>query len=189
MALRLCTAFALALIALPAIAHVDSIVQWNEDERLESLPSEFQPAKLHVTFAPREDRLKGVEAFALNIASHRVTLPQCVTSSIRVLSRDTVRVVASWYHDLSRNPPYILVELFEADPQSTSPKRSHVLLFNLLTARLVEVQAVRYAAHGSVISPKKVDFRAACVGEDLEAFSERREDHRPNKSLERTRDR
>jgi len=189
MALRICCIFSLAIIASPALAHKEAVIQWQLDGSLSRLPPEFQPALLLIAFGPGDGRLKKVESFSLRIADHTVSLPQCVLSTIRVVDRSAVRILASWYHDLTRGPPYISVELYESDPRSTSPKRSQVLHFNLATARLVEVGAVRYAAHESEITAKKVDFRTACAGVELTSFSERLEDHRPDTSLERTRER
>ena len=177
-----------ALLTSPAFAHKDAIIQWNQDDRLETLPPEFQPAKLYISFA-QDGQLQRVQTLTLEVGGKRVVLPPCVTASMRVVNRSTVRILGSWYHDLTLGPPYISVELYESDPRSTSPKHSHILHFDLATAKLVEVARVRYSAHTSVISSKQVDFRSACAGQDLAPFSERREDYRPNTSLERTRGR
>jgi hypothetical protein len=172
MSLRARAIWFLACSAAPCLAHQDSIIAWKPDGTLQSLPAEFQPAKLLVSFSTTTGQRQGVDAVRLEIAGHKITLPRCVTEAIRVPGRNAIRVVASWYHDMSLLPPYIIVEFFDSDPQSTSPKNSRSLQFNLKTARLEAVSTAHYSAHESMISNSHVDFRRDCADEDLAAFSE-----------------
>jgi hypothetical protein len=166
----------LACVSAPALAHRDTILTWNEDGALEGLPPQFRPATLSVEIAKGEGKLLKVGSFSLSIGASTVSLPSCVTSLLRIPNRDAVRFLASWYHSRTTGPPYLVVEFFDADPESTSPKKSLSLHFDLETVRLTEVESAAYSAHESAIQYASVDFRVMCKGIDLAAFSEESHD-------------
>jgi len=113
-------------------------------------------------------------------------VPACVTRLVLTRSMRDVRVVASWYHNTSLSPPYIEVALFDPGHEDLFTRPGYRFSFNLSTAKLFRMD-VAFLRGKSELYDAPVDFSQLCPTSDVSQFSERV--LRPNKSLERTRER
>jgi len=178
-----------SLTSVTCFAHKDTLIRLQADGRLEGLPAEYSPAALRLAFSKNRE-LGGpvISSLELKIGSKTVTVPLCVTGLILTESLKDVLVSASWYHGNSPSmlPPHLNVTLYDPGNEDAKYRGGYTLLFNLSTAKLIEMDVVipRGADSAQYIP---VDFREECFREDLQTFSERR--LRPNTSLERTRGR
>src|SRR5690242_12416146 len=103
------------LVCHTASAHQDTIITQN-GEKLEGLPSKYQPALFSIA-----DR-------RIVLGEKSVVVPDCIWKHFGPIKASDVRFRSSWYHDPSILPPYISMRIAKADGEA-----GYELLLNLDT--------------------------------------------------------
>jgi hypothetical protein len=108
-------------LALPSElqAHEDAIIQLK-GTNLVGLPKTYAPAELDM------------KAFRLRIGSHAMTFSPFLKSLFD--EPNELRISASWYHERSTLPPYLLLHI-----QPKKKDFSYSILFNMDTLDVIEV--------------------------------------------------
>ncbi|HEY0683458.1 MAG TPA: hypothetical protein VGD45_14080 [Steroidobacter sp.] len=148
----------LLLFAGTAVAHKDRMITIGSDGSLQGLPEKYQPARLIWS--------DSVPTLNLRIGAHETVLPSCLTS-IFSLERAELRVSASWYHDTSRLPPYIGIDIVHSVEGQTF-FNGFSLLFNLDTGELIQVD--RVIATQSEERSQDVEIAALCSGGEADTM-------------------
>lgn len=144
-----------------ASGHEDTMLRWDADGTLHGLPESYGPSRLDVTFAPLSD--VPVRSIRLSIGKHQSAVPECITELLDARSAEQVSVVASWYHDLSLLPPYLISRFEEAGHATKRASLSYSLMFNLSTATLHSATIVVPRQDGS-LQHLPIDLSALCPG-------------------------
>jgi hypothetical protein len=124
------TLITLLLFAARAAAHQDAILTVRSDGSLEGLPKEYEPAVLTWSGS--------IPTLELRIGAHETVLPKCLTSKL-LLERAEITVHASWYHDRSILPPYIVINIVHS-MQKRGLFSGYSLVFNLETGELIQLE-------------------------------------------------
>jgi hypothetical protein len=116
--------------AQPALAHKDRYIGVSPAGELSGLPKRFRPASVEIVRIP-------VLKVAVTIGRARLRLPGCVASRFSWPAAQDLIVGASWYHDTTVLPPYLIIRL-PGSAESRQPKLGS-LMIHLGTAALLEV--------------------------------------------------
>lgn len=168
-------ALALALVSATARAqvHEDRLLRVASDGTIVGLPAQFSPATLRVVYA-LIDGERRVTTLALAIRDRRVELPLCVVGLLNTDDERDMRLSASWDHDEEIVPYYLQLRFF--DPGFDSKRAANsgfALLFNLRTAKLIEMDVDVVHDRGERAQTIPVDLRARCADAESAAFLQR----------------
>lgn len=145
----LASLFLLAAVCSPAFAHKDTALAIEKDGTIRGLPKKYQPASLKV----RPDSL------VLRVANNMISIPPCSARRFQ-LQKAMVEASASWYHDgRSGLPPYIQISIVHARGQH-SFMNGYTILFNLVTAEIIEVD--RHQIDKDEESISRFDYKSSC---------------------------
>ena len=166
---------ALLLVALFAYglchAHQDRIIAINAEGTLVGLPAEFAPARLHITFDVAADRRAPITSVELWLGKQNVRLPFCVTAVLMTDRLKDVKAYASWYHDEKTLPYYLNVEFHDPGYRASALYNSGFsLLFNLRTARLMEMKVNVRRDKGRSLQMLPLDIAALCPASERAQF-------------------
>ncbi|KGQ19246.1 hypothetical protein LF41_2892 [Lysobacter dokdonensis DS-58] len=157
------------LLAMPAFAHEDTPFRLERDGALTGFPEEFGPASLRVGFKASDASYDApnVASVVLRIRDREVRLPSCLTGLLRSSDISQVRVAGSWYHEEMEGLPYYVNISFDDGPlPSTYWVSGYELLFDMRTARLLQMQ-VRIARDPRTVQLLPLDIAALCRGDTL----------------------
>ena len=104
----------------PILAHKDSIIHLGEDKALVGLPNEYMPAELDL------------QNFRLKIKNNELKFSPFLKSLF--LEPYDLRVSASWYHEKSLLPSYLLLHI-----QPRKKDFGYEILLNLDTLDVISV--------------------------------------------------
>jgi hypothetical protein len=151
-----------AALVCPCVpAHQDVIVNISRSGRLVGLPDRYQPARLEIP------RGHDSQAHArLQLATHVLELPSCISALFRETPRSHVRASASWYHDRQDVPYYLLLRL-SASRSRSGPFDGWALLFNLDTAELMRVSRMSRSHGGLGQAGEEIDLSTICSSKEL----------------------
>ncbi len=132
--------------------HEDRPFQVGSDGSISGLPEDYLPASLLIG-PPREGKF-GIHppppTVTLVVSGVERQLAPCVAQLFRLPPGERLTLHGSWYHDLSRRPPYLAVDL----PSHTYRGgwfTGYRLLFDLRTGEVLELnQVVVTPGHGEV---------------------------------------
>jgi len=159
---RLFAAALLAVLAGTAAAHDDTPLHLATDGNLQGLPSDYAPARLALGFSPVDDERR-LTALHLQLGQAAIDVPACILGLIHAHGAAAVQLRASWTHDESVVPYYLAARFAEPDDADVA----FTLLFNLHTARLIEVSVD--IAHGADVERSlPLDLRARCATDELD---------------------
>ena len=130
------------LLAASSFAHEDTPLRRRDDGTLEGLPVAYAPAAVHVRYAEDAGASK-VVALALVLRDKRIALPPCLLRTITARRKPHLQVHASWYHDLTRFPPAITIELMEMPRPDAREWERESFTFDLRTGALLLSRRVR----------------------------------------------
>ena len=142
---RILLATLVLVICQLAYAHVDTIIRLN-GEKLEGLPPQYQPASF------------SIENRRLEVGVMSVVIPACLWKYFGRAGRDNLRFHASWYHDSSILPPYIVISV---DKVGTTT--SYEFIINLDTLAVVKFTEV--LADGEQTAYQGRPIPPACTAE------------------------
>lgn len=164
---------ACVLVSSTCFAHIDRVITRRADGTLDGLPSEFQPARLHVAFSTPTARGAPIEAIELDLGENRIRLPPCVTGMLLTERVDEIGVSASWYHDDSIMPYYLVVTLRDPGYDPGTPfNAGYSLMFNLLTGKLMSMDVLIVRDQGRSLQNLPIDIEGRCRYEDVWQFFE-----------------
>jgi hypothetical protein len=162
-------------IGLSALCHAEPvrILEIASDGTLSGLPSEYLPSAMRIQFSQPDPRARPVSSFELVLGKQRVRLPPCVTAVLNTRQLKDVKVFASLRPEQTAVPPYMTVEFF--DP-NYKPKAlfnpGYSLLFNLRTARLIEMEVLIVRERGKVLQHLPLDLASMCSPAELATFKD-----------------
>lgn len=123
----------LLFFSATAHAHVDTILPIAADGRLLGVPKEF--GKVRLTLAALGSKNAMVRVV---IGDSAITLPSCVSRSLKSKSLTQVQVTGSWYHNTEQHPPYLIVKFIRPGEDAGATFRaSQDFMFNLSTGKLI----------------------------------------------------
>lgn len=128
-----------------AFAHEDHLIRLS-GETLEGLPEKYQSA----SFSVRDRRI------ALGPVS--VVIPDCIWRRLGTIKETDLSFQASWYHDPSILPPYIMVSIGKAPG-----KIGYELLLNLDTLALISLRKAKVMPNGT--SYEDIPIESTCVSD------------------------
>ena len=168
-ALRLALA-SLALCGSACFAHQDTVLTLAPDGTLAGLPAAHAPARLKLGFASVQGA-QHVAALALELRGARIELPMCVLGLLNTERVGDMQASASWYHDEAVVSHYISLKFFDpGDAPAASSKGGFSLLFDLRSARLIEMTVDVVHARERRVQSIPVDLRARCGEDEARAF-------------------
>ena len=163
----------LALASSACFGHQDTPLKVQADGRIDGLPPEYSPASLRIAFSQNnEPDWPPVSSLTLTVRGKSVVVPGCATRLIHTRSVKDIRVVASWYHDISIAPPYIEVAFFDPGHEDLFTRPGYRLTFNLSTAKLFGMD-LTFLRGNNDIYDAPVDVSRLCPAADVLRFSER----------------
>jgi len=127
-----------------ATAHQDKIIE-IKDGKLIGLPDQYNPANINL------------EELSLQIGNNKLIFPTCLSKYFTENEQYSLNSSSSWYHDLSRFPPYILL--------TVEPKNkiySYQLLFNLDTLNPIQVEK-RIRESERITTSEKLEISKECL--------------------------
>jgi hypothetical protein len=159
------------LVSGACYGHQDRIVDINSDGTLSAIPPSFGSARLRVAFAQTKNGEPPVSSVELTLGAQRVSLPVCVTGLLHTDRIQDVHASASWYHDEKLLPYYLSLKFFDPGyDQRASFNPGYALLFNLRTARLMQMEVHVVHNKGQTMQSVPVDLEARCSPQELERF-------------------
>ena len=151
--------------------HQDRIVELKTDGTLSAIPAAFGPAALRITFSQAKNGEPPVSSVELTLGARRIALPICVTGLLHAVRIQDVQASASWYHDEKSLPYYLSVQFFDPGyDRKASFNPGYSLLFNLRTARLMQMEVLIVRDKGKAMQSVPVDLAARCSPQELEKF-------------------
>lgn len=162
----------LLLISENCFSHKDRIITLSKDGHLEGLASEYSPASLHIQFAPRNtDSAASIESISLDLGKNHVSIPICVTGLLHFQNVNQISIWASWYHDENLLPYYLGVDFYNPGYKGNHRANSgFMLMFNLRTAKLMQMKAMIVLNNGKVMQDIPVDIKDLCMPDELNNF-------------------
>jgi len=120
------------IVASAAEAHQETPLSVSESGQIVGLPTRYEPATFQYV-------LKGSSSFeaSLQLSGITVLLPPCITDLLVAYDDMSGEFGASWYHEASGMPPYLLMKAFAKVEEGYAP--GHSLLFDLDTAQIFEI--------------------------------------------------
>jgi hypothetical protein len=167
--------FALLAFVLCGVchAHQDRIVEVNADGTLIGIPEEFGPGKLTVAFSRQATGPK-ILSVDVTLRGRTTHMPLCATGVIGSTRPEHIVASASWYHDEQFVPYYLSIKFVDPDFDKTSLFRpGFSMLFNLRTARLIEMTAWVDRDRGKALQRLPLDLESMCP-KDFEKFKDAR---------------
>lgn len=155
-------------------AHQDRIVEIKADGTLVGLPAQFGPSTIHIAFtrAPTGAPISSVD---LTLGNRRTHLPICVTGVINSARLEDIRASASWYHDEKELPYYLNVEFLDPGYEAKSVYNpGYSLIFNLRTARLIEMKVLILRDKGNAMQFLPLDLDSMCSKSEVKKFKDAR---------------
>ncbi len=147
-----------AMISCTALAHEDTVLRVGSEGSISGIPAEFGDARLSVSGLEA-----GVPTVVLAIGQHENRLPNCSTQMIRSKTPGDIAVSASWYHDESILPYYLMVEFFDPGQNRTQISNSGFrYMFDLRTAHVISIEEVKKNWFGSGASIETVELPHEC---------------------------
>jgi hypothetical protein len=135
-----------------------------------------QPAVLDVTFTPVVPPKFGVPAISsviLTLGQNETRLPSCVTNFLHTVRLQDIQVLASWYHDQTILPYYVNVKFFDEGYDTKKPFNSGFsIVFNLRTARLIQMQALMVRDQGNSVQPVPIDLASRCSPSEFQKLKD-----------------
>ncbi len=154
-------------------AHQDRIIHIANDGSLSEIPKQFGPANLQVTFSPSPTDGPTVSSFELTLGTHKTKLPVCVTGLLTTVRLSDIQATASWYHEPALLPYYLNLTFFDPGYKKGETYNSgFTLLFNLNTARLIQMEALIVRNNGKSIQSVPVDLMSRCSTSQLSEFKD-----------------
>ena len=151
--------------------HQDRIVKITSDGTLSAIPPSFGPAGLRVAFGQTKTGEPPVSSVELTLGAQRVSLPVCVTGLLHTVRIQDVHASASWYHDEKLLPYYLSLKFYDPGyDRKASFNSGYSLLFNLRTARLMQMEVLIVRDKGMAMQSVPVDLAARCSPQELETF-------------------
>jgi hypothetical protein len=141
-------------------AHEDVALKLAADGAVQGLPVAYSPAHLDMVFRAMGDEQR-LTSLRLQVGQQRVQLPACLLGLIHTQSARDVRLSASWDHDETVVPHYLQMQFL--DPGHPA---SFALLFNLHTARLIDMTA-NIERSADELQSIPVDARSRCSVDEL----------------------
>jgi hypothetical protein len=146
MNLRIAFASILAIIAChSACAHQDRIIRLS-GEKLEGLPPKYLPASFSI-----KDR-------QIVLGPISVVVPECIWKRFGSIKEEDLRFQASWYHDPSILPPYIIVSIGKVQG-----KTGYELLLNLDSLAVISFKKAMVEPDGT--SYEDIPIGASCASD------------------------
>ena len=146
MNLRVIFAAMLATFAIhSACAHQDRIIRLSGD-KFEGLPPKYQTASFSI-----KDRRIGLGPVS-------VIVPECIWKRFGNVKEADLRFQASWYHDPSILPPYIMMSIGR-----TPGKTGYELLLNLDTLAVISFKKITVEPDGTYY--EDIPIEASCVSD------------------------
>ena len=154
-------AFALiaCLVADRAPAHTDTVLKRSADGSIQGLPAEYQPAAIEIGPAEPNELGRPVPRVVVRLSGVERVLEPCVAELFLRPKSPPMRVRASWNHDFTVLPPYLVVDL----PSQTIEDEmfsGYTMLFDLRTAKILELRMV-VATSGAPAEPGAPAFGAS----------------------------
>ena len=163
----------LLLFSSACFAHQDRIIDIKSDGTLSSIPPTYGPAALRVTFSQGKNGEPPVSSVDLILGAQKISLPICVTGLLHTARLQHVKASASWYHEEKSLPYYLSVTFFDPGYRPKSGFNSgYSLLFNLRTARLMQMEVLIVRDKGKTMQSVPVDLGARCSVKELEGFKD-----------------
>jgi hypothetical protein len=146
MSMRMISVAILAIVTCHlAFAHEDCLIRLSGD-KLEGLPEKYRSA----SFSVRERRIV--------IGPVSVVFPDCIWNRLGTIKETDLNFQASWYHDPSILPPYIMVSIGKA------PGRiGYELLLNLDTLVVISFKRAMVLPHGT--SYEDIPIESTCASD------------------------
>lgn len=150
------------LTPLQLLAHQDTLLSVSKDGKIQGLPKEYEPAFLHIF----KGGLFSSTSVKLEIKDHAVAFPTCISKVFSIPATERMTLSASWYHDLSRLPPYLAIYL----PQRTSPKDTswfdgYTMVINLRTAEIISLHKTKFS--DSSLQREPVNLDSFCSANEI----------------------
>ena len=146
MNIRFVFAALLAIVACSeACAHQDRIIRLS-GEKLEGLPPKYQSA----SFSIKDRRIV--------LGPVSVVVPDCIWKRFGTIKEADLSFQASWYHDPSILPPYIMVSIGKAPG-----KLGYELLLNLDTLAVISFKKAMVEPDGT--SYEEIPIEASCASD------------------------
>jgi len=154
-------------------AHQDRFLTVRDDGVLEGLPPKYGPATLRIEFGPRNaNNARSNISITLTLGKNQVRIPKCVTGWLRTQRMGEIRASASWYHEEEILPYYLNVDFFDPGYKKFRYANSGFsLLFNLHTAKLMQMEIIIVRDNGETIQRVPVDLGAGCSMIEFKGFS------------------
>ena len=154
-------------------AHQDSVIEIKTDGTLVGLPKQFQPSILKVLFTSQKNSKHPIESVSLTIGNKTIVLPKAVVDLLRSEKLGSISVAASWYHEASLLPPYMIIEFedskFLKDQKGISGYR---MMFNLNTGKLFSLASIFVVEPDSSWQHRPIDLSTLCNASELAKFYE-----------------
>lgn len=144
--MRMISAAILAIVTCHlAFAHEDHLIRLS-GETLEGLPEKYQSA----SFSVRDRRIV--------LGPVSVVVPDCIWKRFGSIKETDLSFQASWYHDLSLLPPYIMVSIGKAPG-----KIGYELLLNLDTLAVISFRKAMVMPNGT--SYEDIPIESTCASD------------------------
>ena len=167
--------FAVFTIALSAVCHAEQVrvLEIASDGTLNGLPSEYLPSAMRIQFSPPGGGGRPVSSFELVLGKQRTRLPPCVTAVLNTRQVKHVKAFASLGREQTAVPPYMTVEFFDPNYKPNALfNPGYSLLFNLRTARLIEMEVLIVRERGKVLQHLPLDLASMCSPAELATFKD-----------------
>ena len=121
-------------LSISAAAHEDRILSIKADGTIDSLPAVYGVVKVRIDRSPINPSV--ITGVGISSPSFNVRLSSCVTNKLKSITR--VEASGSWYHDLSRMPPYVSLNFYTDDFDSKSPTSDYYsVTFSLTDGKIL----------------------------------------------------
>ena len=136
------------LLVLPSlVAHQETNIRLL-GYTLYGLPDNYQPA----TFVLDKKRIR--------IGTNAVTIPDCLWKQLVLSEKNRIDFRSSWYHDLERIPPYLVIRVKESNTED-----SYNLTLNLdsLEILLFEKETRNSDPSGTSVGHEQIAIKMPCL--------------------------
>lgn len=134
------------------------------------LPEQYSPASLEIEISP-EATESPVKEIQVEIAHHKLRVPQCVTRMLKTNNASNILLSASWYHDASSLPPYININFYNPgyNPEKWS-NSGYSILLSLANAKIIEMTYSQVSTKERSTQLIPVTFSDFCHKQEIETF-------------------
>ena len=114
---------------------------------IHGLPPQYSPASATISYGRGMSGERIALSFSLSVGESHVNLPSCLLNALTLDESQEVRFAASWYHDVSVSPPYIMASFLRDDPNQAIT--AHFVVFALDDLDVLEVHRFKRMESGA----------------------------------------